>query len=113
MPDAHADLRACDASSSEGILRVVIRKEFDFGHLHQDWAHGIITMNVGPYRAIRIDMAACGLVSSTFFAGVIQLRRHYCTEDNGCRITLVKPDARVVRSLKVLQFDTLFDVEPR
>ena len=109
MPDV---LRAYDVESGPGGLRVVIRKEFDFGNLHQDWAHHIIVQYAGPYEAVTVDMASVGLVSSTFFAGLMQLHFHY-TRIGVPPLVLHKPDARVVRNLTIMRMDTLVRIVPR
>lgn len=103
---------AYDASATGDVLTITIRKEFDFGNLHQDWAH-MLTLNFpGPYRHVRIDLTICGLVSSTFFAGLVQL--HHLYTNNGCQaLHLIKPDPRMVRNLQMLRLDKLFVIEPR
>jgi hypothetical protein len=106
------DLKPYDVLSKDGQLTVTIRKEFDFGSLHQDWAHAILTLNPGPFEVVRIDMANCGLVSSTFFAGLMQL--HFYYTGTGTRpLHLVKPDPRVVRNLGIMKMQTLFVIEGR
>lgn len=104
--------RAYDADAEGDVLTITIRKEFDFGNLHQDWAHALTISFPGPFREVRIDMAACGLVSSTFFAGMVQL--HHLYTGNGCQtLRLIKPDPRMVRNLKMLRLDKLFEIESR
>jgi anti-anti-sigma regulatory factor len=106
-------IRAYDISSVPGeVLTIAIRKEFDFGNLHQDWAQSIATQHPGPFRQIRIDLSQCGLVSSTFFAGVVQLH-HSFNPDGTKPIVLVRPDPRLVRNLAMLRLDKLFIIEGR
>ncbi len=105
-------LRPFDVSAKDGILTVTIRKEFDFGALHQDWSHVIITMNPGPFEQICIDMTLCGLVSSTFFAGLMQLHFHY-TGVGSRPLTLIHPDPRVVRNLAVMRMQPMFVIIDR
>lgn len=105
-------LRAYDVNLSGETLTVVIRKEFDFGSLHQDWAHHIIRQHGGPFTTVAVDMGHVGLVSSTFFAGLMQLHFHY-TRSGSQPILLVKPDVRVVRNLKIMRMDTLVTIDPR
>lgn len=105
-------LRAYDVVLAGDTMSIVIRKEFDFGSLHQDWAHHIIVQHPGPYRQVSVDMSHVGLVSSTFFAGLMQLHFHY-TANGSEPVLLVKPDARVLRNLKVMRMDTLVTVDPR
>lgn len=104
--------RAYDVISSTDSLTIVIRKEFDFGNLHQDWAHALAVSNPGPYPEVRIDLTACGLVSSTFFAGMVQLHHHYSGKGTKTFI-LHKPDPRMVRNLKMLRLDKLFTIVDR
>jgi anti-anti-sigma regulatory factor len=111
VPDL-PQLKPYELRSEQGVLTVTIRKEFDFGSLHQDWAHSILTLHPGPYQAVRIDMTQVGLVSSTFFAGLMQLHFHY-TERGLSALVLVQPDPRVLRNLKIMRMDGLFAIEPR
>ena len=106
------DLKPFDVLSQGGILTITIRKEFDFGSLHQDWAHSIITLHPGPYDQVRLDMSQCGLVSSTFFAGLMQMHFHY-TGTGSRPLHLVHPDPRVVRNLGIMRMTPLFVVEDR
>ena len=106
IPQAFTVARAGD------ILTVTIRKEFDFGNLHQDWAHAIVVQWPGPYPQVHVDLSHCGLVSSTFFAGLIQLHHAYCTK-GAQPLLLVKPDPRLVRNLTMLRLDKMFRIDPR
>ncbi len=111
IPDI-PQLKPFEVLSKDKVLTITIRKEFDFGSLHQDWSHSIITMNPGPYEQVNLDMSLCGLVSSTFFAGLMQMHFHY-TDSGSQPITLIKPDHRVVRNLVVMHMDSMFVVVPR
>ena len=111
IPDI-PQLRPFDVVALNGLLTITIRKEFDFGSLHQDWAHTVITLHPGPYAHVRLDMALCGLVSSTFFAGVMQLHFHY-TASGSAPITLDRPDPRVVRNLQAMRMQDFFVIVPR
>ncbi len=111
IPDI-PQLRPFEVLSTGKTLTITIRKEFDFGSLHQDWSHSIITMNPGPFEQVQLDMSLCGLVSSTFFAGLMQMHFHY-TDAGSQPIALIKPDHRVVRNLVVMKMDSLFTVVPR
>ena len=106
-----APSHAFDVSSIGTELTVTIRKEFDLGILAQDWAQALIVSRPGPFKAVRFDLNLVGLVSSTFFAGLVQVYQHYGQQ--GAAIVLSKPDARVVKNLKILRLDTLFTIEPR
>lgn len=112
MADADAR-RAYDLISVPGeTLTVTIRKEFDLGSLHQDWAHSIVAQFSGPYRQVRIDLSECGLLSSTFFAGVVQLH-HAFNPAGKTPLALIHPDPRLVRNLTMLRLDKLFVIESR
>jgi len=109
-PEQH--LRAYDLLVAGETLTITIRKEFDFGSLHQDWAHHILRQHPGPFTAVEVDMSHVGLVSSTFFAGLMQLHFSYSI-DGSQPVRLVKPDVRVVRNLKIMRMDTLVAIDPR
>ena len=111
IPDI-PQLKPFDVTSKDNVLTITIRKEFDFGSLHQDWSHVIITMNPGPFAQVKLDMSLCGLVSSTFFAGLMQLHFHY-NVDGAHPVELVHPDPRAVRNLQIMRMDGLFGIEPR
>lgn len=107
------DLASAPAADGIGrMLLVTIRKEFDFGNLHQDWAVSVVSQAPGPFSEVVLDLAQCGLVSSTFFAGLLQLRAHYCTK-GAAPLLLRHPDPRVLRNLSVMRLDALFRIEPR
>ncbi len=109
MPDT---ARAFDVETIGSVLRVSVRKEFDFGVLAQDWAHALTVTCNAAYTEVRFDLSRCGLVSSTFFAGLVQIHQHY-TAQGVERVVLEKPDPRLVKNLKVLRLDSLFIIEPR
>lgn len=111
IPDI-PQLKPFDTQTKDNVLTITIRKEFDFGSLHQDWSHTIIALNPGPFSGVKIDMSQCSLVSSTFFAGLMQLHFHYTNPDLPA-ITLVQPDYRVVRNLSVMKMDKLFTIIDR
>lgn len=103
-------LRPFSSKAKDGVLDIVIEREFDFGSLHQDWAVTILTMHPGPFTRVRMDMTKCGRVSSTFYAGLMQL--HFAYNASGASpITLVKPDPRMVTNLKILHLEPYFVVE--
>lgn len=105
-------LRPFDVVAGDGVLTITIRKEFDFGSLHQDWAHTVLTLHPGPYVTVRLDMQLCGLVSSTFFAGLMQLHFHY-TATGTKPIILDRPDPRVVRNLQTMRMQDFFVIVAR
>jgi len=107
------DLTLTGTSVIEGrVLTIVIRKEFDSAGLNQEWAAGILADFPGPLEEVVIDMSQIGLVSSTFYAGLIQLHAHYTTHGAG-RLVLRKPDRRAERNLRVMRMDMFFTIEPR
>ena len=109
----HEVVRAYDITAVPGgALTIKVRKEFDFGSLHQDWAQSIVAQHPGPYREVRVDLSQCGLVSSTFFAGAVQLHHAY-NPTGATPLVLVKPDPRLVRNLTMLRLDKLFVIESR
>ena len=111
VPDL-PQIKPYETSVKDGSLTITIRKEFDFGALHQSWAHAIITLHPGPYSIVKLDMSQCGLVSSTFFAGLMQLHFHYNPEGK-TPVELYHPDPRALRNLQIMRMDGLFGVEPR
>jgi hypothetical protein len=103
-------LRPFTAKATDGVLTIVIEREFDFGSLHQDWAVSILSQHPGPFSQVRMDMSKCGRVSSTFYAGLMQL--HFAYNASGqSPVTLVKPDPRMVTNLKILHLEPYFVVE--
>lgn len=103
-------LRPFTAQAKDGVLEIVIEREFDFGNLHQDWAFSILSQHPGPFTQVRMDMSKCGRVSSTFYAGLMHL--HFAYNPKGTSpITLVKPDPPMVANLKILHLETHFGVE--
>ncbi len=105
-------LRAYDVAVDGPRLVITIRKEFDFGNLHQDWAHAITIQHPGPFSEVVIDLSRCGIVSSTFFAGLMQLHNRYVPAGTQ-PLVLVKPDNRVLRTLTMMRLDKLFTIQPR
>ena len=104
--------RAVDVTRVGDVLTITIRKEFDFGNLHQDWAQAIVVQWPGPYGEVHIDLGHCGVVSSTFFAGLIQLHHVYVAK-GAPPLLLVRPDPRLVRNLTMLRLDKMFRIDPR
>ncbi len=105
-------LRAYDVAVTDNKLVITIRKEFDLGNLHQDWAHSIAVQHPGPFALVTIDLSRLGIVSSTFFAGLMQLNQHY-NPDGAHRLVLDKPDNRVLRTLTMMRIDQLFTIHAR
>ncbi len=107
---SETDLRPFSSAAKDGQLNIVIEREFDFGSLHQDWAVSILSRHPGPFTKVQMDMTKCGRVSSTFYAGLMQL--HFAFNSSGSRpIVLIKPDPRMVANLKILHLDPYFVIE--
>lgn len=104
--------RAITTALAGGVLTVTVRKDFDAGNIHQDWAQSVQVMHPGPYTQVVFDLSQCGLVSSTFFAGLIQLHQHY-TAQGVPPLTIRHPDSRVARNLRALRLESLFTIELR
>lgn len=93
-------------------LLVVVHKDFDKGMAHQDWVPRLLADFPGPYATLIVDCGQCGLLSSTFFAGLAQLHQDYSARGTA-RFVLRHPDPRVERNLRILRLHTLYSVEPR
>jgi len=105
-------LRAVDTAATDGVLTITVRKEFDSGNVHQDWAQQIQILHPGPFSRVVVDCSGCGLLSSTFFAGIMQLQQHYGGQ-GAPRLVLDRPDPRIVKNLQILRLHTFFDIVPR
>ncbi len=105
-------LRAVDTQVFDGVLTVIVRKDFDSGNVHQDWAQQVQIMRPGPFTKVVIDCSNCGLLSSTFFAGVMQLQQHYGAQGVP-PLVLDRPDARIVKNLQILRLAQFFTIIPR
>jgi hypothetical protein len=95
------EIRAYDALVHEGVLTVTVRKEFDAADLAQDWARKLAISYPGPFKQVMFNLSHCGLVSSTFFAGLLQLHQHFNSDGAHARIRLLFPDPRIVKNLKI------------
>lgn len=105
-------LRAVDTHATDEGLTVTVRKEFDSGNVHQDWAQQVQMLHPGPFTRVVVDCSSCGLLSSTFFAGLMQLQQYY--GGLGCpKLVLDRPDQRIVKNLQILRLNTFFDIIPR
>jgi hypothetical protein len=103
--------RPYDVSIHDGVMRITIRKEFDQGHMHQDWAHAIVVQHPGPFRSVQVDCSHSGLLSSTFFAGLIQLFHTFGAQCGP--IVVERPDPRVERSCVVLHLEGMVRIVSR
>ena len=114
MSDAGAKspIRAIDTTVFDGVLSVTVGKDFDSGNVHQDWAQQVQVLRPGPFGKVVIDCSNCGLLSSTFFAGIMQLHLFY-TGQGVPAIVLDRPDPRIVKNLQLLRLHTYFTIIPR
>ena len=104
-------LRPFSSQVVGSVLTIVIEREFDIGSLHQDWAVSILSQHPGPFAKVRLDMTKCGRVSSTYYAGLMQL--HFAYNVSGTTpIVLLNPDSRVIANLKILHLEAYFSIEP-
>lgn len=105
-------IRAVDTAVADGALTITVHREFDSGNVHQDWAQQVQVLHPGPFARIVVDCSGCGLLSSTFFAGIMQLQQHYGAQ--GCpKLVLDRPDPRIVKNLSILRLASFFDIVPR
>jgi len=105
-------LGAIGTSVADGELTVLVHKEFDSGNVHQDWAQSVQVMHPGPFTKVVVDCSECGLLSSTFFAGIMQLHQYYT--GIGCPpLVLQRPDPRIVKNLTILRLNSFFTIIPR
>jgi anti-anti-sigma regulatory factor len=107
--------RPFDAVVSGRTLTVTIRRDFDSGNAAQDWAQQVQVMHPGPFEAVVVDCSGCGLLSSTFFAGIMQLHQFHSAAlgARGARVVLDRPDPRIVRNLEILRLHPFFEIRPR
>ncbi len=114
MPDSggKSSLRAIGTDVFDGVMSITVGKDFDSGNVHQDWAQQVQVMRPGPFGKVVIDCSACGLLSSTFFAGIMQLHMFY-TGQGIPPIVLDRPDPRIVKNLQLLRLHTYFTIIPR
>ncbi len=103
---------AYQLSVDDGVLRIVIHRDFDTGSLHQDWSTTIIQQSVGTYVSVVVDLSKTGLLSSTFFAGLVRLYQYFVV-GKGATLVLHHPDPRTIRNLAILKMSDLFTVVPR
>ncbi|MEK7415815.1 MAG: hypothetical protein AAB263_21115 [Planctomycetota bacterium] len=111
-PPSTAKQRALYSTVEGDVLTITLRKEFDSGNIHQDWAQSIQVMHVGPYAKVVFDLSQCGSLSSTFFAGLFQLHVFYSAKGMP-PIVLSKPDTRMVRNLQALRLTEFFTLDQR
>jgi hypothetical protein len=104
------ELKAFSSFVAAGVLTIIIEKEFDFGSLHQDWAVSILSQHPGPFAEVKLDMSKCGPVSSTFYAGLMQLNFSYNASGKN-PLKLVRPDPRMMANLKILHLEKYFVLE--
>lgn len=108
----NAPLHAVMTNAVDGVLTILVHKEFDSGNVHQDWAQQVQVMHPGPFTKVVVDCSQCGLLSSTFFAGIMQLRQFY-GEQGVPPLVLDRPDPRIVKNLTILRLHAFFTIIPR
>ncbi len=104
------ELKAFSTFVAGAVLNIVFGKELDFGSLHQDWAHFILARHAGPFKGVVIDLSKCGRVSSTFYAGIMQLHFSYNASGES-PLKLLHPDPRMLTNLKILHLEKYFVIE--
>ncbi|GDY11901.1 hypothetical protein LBMAG53_07790 [Planctomycetota bacterium] len=101
-----------DLHSANGVLTISIHRDFDTGSLHQDWSSAIIQQATGVYTSVKVDLSRTGLLSSTFFAGLVRLHQHF-SRAGAAQVILHHPDNRTVRNLSILRLNNLFSITAR
>ncbi|MFW5830187.1 MAG: STAS domain-containing protein [Planctomycetota bacterium] len=107
LPTPEACGYAC--TRMEGVLRIRIRGRFDHENKGQPWAGEIINAIDGKLERVEVDFTHCQIVSSTVFAGLIQLHQGFrdkATEG----VHLVNVGNQVRRSLQMLRIDSMFTI---
>lgn len=107
-----ANPRAYDLHAKDGVLTIVMHREFDRANTPQDWAIQVQVLHPGPFTQVVVDCSGCGLLSSSFFSGLMQLHRHYCAPV-GRKLVLHRPDPRMLRNLEVMRLREFFEVVAR
>lgn len=101
-----------DAVAEGAILTIALKKGFGMGNLARDWATSITKRWPGPFKQVRVDLSHCGTLNSTALAGLIQFYHAY-TEKGAGPVVLDRPDSRVLRTMRVMCMENLFEVRPR
>jgi hypothetical protein len=100
-------INAFDVRVDKEVLVIDLRSGFDFGGLHAHWAQNFIVLHPGPFREIRFDLSRCVDISSTLFAGLLQLQQHYSAQKTESFV-LLNPGTRVLKNLNMLRVDKMF-----
>ncbi|MFW5846191.1 MAG: hypothetical protein ACOCXJ_08185 [Planctomycetota bacterium] len=101
----HADLDGL-------VLRIRIRSTFDRENRGRPWANDIVNAFTMPLERLEVDFEHATIVSSTVFAGLVQLYQGFQGRVNdGVHLTHV--GTQVLRSLKMLKLDPLFTIRLR
>jgi hypothetical protein len=109
VDDYLAQPRAFSTSVKDDILTVTLHRNFDSGRLNQDWGQFVVASHPGPFAQVRLELAECGRLNSTFIAGLVRLYAAYANQGTQ-RVVLVDPDKRLLANLKMLRFDQYFVV---
>jgi anti-anti-sigma regulatory factor len=105
----HKLLQAVDVEQRQGALLITLRKGFDANGNHEGWARSIVRACVGPYTSIQMDLRHLPQVSSTFFAGALQVLEAYACD--GLRaVILLNVSDRIARTIDMLNLRDRFVV---
>lgn len=101
-------VRPVDMEIRDGELHISVRREFDEGARNASWADTVIDACPGPYRQVVIDLHHRPMISSTFFAGSLQLREHY-GKSGRVVVRLVNVSDRIRRTLEMMGLHSVFE----
>ncbi len=94
------------------VLQITLRSSFDSENKGRPWAGDIINAYNMPLLRIEVDFSHSKIVSSTVFAGLVQLYQGFqgkTTEG----VHLLNVGTQVMRSLNMLKLDKIFTVKLR
>jgi anti-anti-sigma regulatory factor len=94
------------------VVRLTIRGTFDRENKGKPWASEVIEVYNEPILRLEVDFRHTIIVSSTVFAGLVQLY-HGFHEKSAEGIYLTNVGTQVLRSLKMLKLDSLFTIRLR
>jgi anti-anti-sigma regulatory factor len=102
--------RTVDVEIQDGRLLLTPGRDFDENAQHVDWAQQIIRSSPGPFSAVIIDLGNRPMISSTFFAGMLQLIDHY-QSDTLQRLELHGVSSRIVRTIEMMNMSDAFSIQ--
>lgn len=109
-PPGHPPLNYCEIEDRHGVLVIRMRNQGSYS-LEANWWTEILTRCPGPYQGLWIDLFGCSVVSSSFFAGALQLIDHY-RNDQLTTISLLNASDRIVRLIDIMNLSGYFTVRP-